>query len=66
MKRTQIQLTNEQINWLKVEAAKEGVSMAHLIRDSIDHYRARTKKGRVLGRNKESALSIVGSFSSSR
>jgi len=66
MKRTQIQLTKEQINWLKNQAAEQGVSMACLIRDSIDLYRASTEKGRILGRNKESALSIVGSFSSSR
>jgi len=66
MKRTQIQLTKEQLHWLKLNAAKEGVSMAHLIRDSIDHYRASQEKGRILGRKKESAISIVGSFSSSR
>ena len=66
MKRTQIQLTKEQINWLKVQAAEQGVSMARLIRDSIDLYRASAEKGSTLGRNKESALNIVGSFSSSR
>jgi len=36
--RTQIQLTEDQANALKLMAAKEGVSMAELIRISIDRF----------------------------
>ena len=39
MVRTQIQIQDEQIKWLKHHALGRGVSMAQLIRDSIDFYR---------------------------
>ena len=38
MIRTQIQLTEAQANSLRLLAGKEGVSMAELIRSSIDRY----------------------------
>jgi len=37
MIRTQIQLTEQQAELLKATAARRGVSMAELIRQSIDH-----------------------------
>ncbi len=64
MKRTQIQIHDEQLKWLKQQAVEKGVSMAQLIRESIDLYHARTEKSRRLGQHKENALNVVGSFSS--
>ena len=37
MVRTQIQLTEQQAELLKAAAARRGVSMAELIRQSVDH-----------------------------
>jgi predicted DNA-binding protein len=42
MIRTQIQLTEEQSERLKAAAARRGVSMAELIRQSIDAFLARS------------------------
>jgi len=64
MKRTQIQIHNEQLKWLKQQTVEEGVSMAQLIRESIDFFKAHIEKSRHLGKHKESALTAVGSFSS--
>ena len=64
MVRTQIQLQDHQIKWLKRHALKKGVSLAHVIRDSIDFYRSNTEKTDLIRRRKESALAAVGSFSS--
>ena len=64
MKRTQIQIHNEQLKWLKQQAAEKGVSMAEVIRESIDFYHAHTERSRQLRSQKENALSAVGSFSS--
>ncbi len=38
MVRTQIQLTEEQVSLLKKRAAEEGVSLAEIIRRSVDAY----------------------------
>ncbi len=38
MIRTQIQLTEAQVNALRLLAGKEGVSMAELIRSSVDRF----------------------------
>lgn len=55
MIRTQIQLTEEQAQWLKQLVAHEGLSMATLARRSVDRYvqahersDAETRKTRVL------------------
>jgi hypothetical protein len=64
MVRTQIQLYTEQARWLKKLALQRGVSMAHVIRDSIDAYRADEEKKQSLERRKKKALSAVGRFSS--
>jgi hypothetical protein len=64
MVRTQIQLYDEQFRWLKQYALQKGVSMAHLIRESIDAYRAGEEKKHDIARRKKNALEAVGSFSS--
>ncbi len=64
MIRTQIQIQDEQIQWLKHHALGRGVSMAQLIRDSIDYYRIHIDKTNSLMNKKKNALAAVGSFSS--
>jgi hypothetical protein len=64
MIRTQIQIQADQVKWLKRHALGRGVSMAQLVRDSIDFYRAHIEKTRILVEKKKSALAAVGSFSS--
>lgn len=63
MVRTQIQLTNQQSKLLKSLAVEEGISIAELIRRSVDQY-----LGGKLGSNREElkkqALSIVGKYAS--
>ncbi|MBI4304853.1 MAG: ribbon-helix-helix protein, CopG family [Chloroflexi bacterium] len=60
MIRTQIQLTEEQAKRLKDAAAREGVSVAELIRRSVDEHLAR-----VSGDDRwERARSIIGKFRS--
>lgn len=66
MKRTQIQIHGEQLRWLRQYAVEQGVSMSHLIRESIDLYRMKTEKRRKLQHHKENALNAVGSFSSKK
>ncbi|GAB4411344.1 MAG: hypothetical protein Fur0044_05310 [Anaerolineae bacterium] len=63
MIRTQIQLTEEQSQTLKEMAQERGVSMAELIRQSIENFiRARNQLTREEKRRK--ALAIMGQFSS--
>jgi len=64
MVRTQVQVHSEQLRWLKHHAVGKGVSMAHLIRESIDFYRSHVEKSSMLLHQKEKALTAVGSFSS--
>ena len=66
MIRTQIQLYDEQVKWLKQEAVEKGVSMSHLIRKSIDRYRSQIEDHRQFSLQKENALNVVGRFSSKR
>jgi hypothetical protein len=63
MKRTQIQLHSEQLKWLKKEALEQGVSMAELIRESVNAYRSKIEKNRQMDKQKEVALGVVGLFS---
>jgi len=65
MIRTQIQIEDEQVKWLKRHALGKGVSMAQAIRDSIDFYRDNIEKTKLLLNKKKNALAAVGSFSSS-
>jgi hypothetical protein len=63
MVRTQIQLTTEQAQTLKSLASKQGVSMAELIRRSIDRYLlSEQQPDRRLIR--ERALSMAGKYAS--
>jgi hypothetical protein len=64
MIRTQIQMQGEQIEWLKSQALGRGISMAQLIRDSIDFYRSHVDKSKLLLSKKKNALAAVGAFSS--
>jgi len=64
MVRTQIQIQDEQIKWLKNHALGRGISMAQLIRDSIDFYRTHIDKSKRLLHKKKNALAAVGAFSS--
>ena len=65
MIRTQIQLHTKQLKWLKRRAVEEGISMAQLIRNSIDLYQSQLEKSRDLALKKKRALSAVGAFTSS-
>ena len=64
MVRTQIQIQDDQIKWLKIQALGRGISMAQLIRDSIDFYRTHIEKSKILVSRKKNALAAVGAFSS--
>jgi metal-responsive CopG/Arc/MetJ family transcriptional regulator len=63
MVRTQIQLTEEQAQILKDMSVENGVSMAELIRRSVDNY-IRSANWLTLEEKRRRALSIVGIVSS--
>ena len=62
MFRTQIQLKEEQMEWLRSEARTRGVSVSQLIRESIKFYR--THQEQVPEDRKRKAIEAVGRFSS--
>ena len=62
MIRTQIQMEEDQIDWLRVEARSRGVSVSQLIREGVALFRAREE--RFPEEKKERALAAVGRFSS--
>ena len=62
MVRTQVQIDEDQIIWLKIKAKDRGVSVSQLIREGIDLYRIR--EDRLPDEKKNRALSAVGRFSS--
>ena len=62
MIRTQIQIEEDQIKWLRSEASRRGVSLSQLIRDGITLFRAREE--RIPKEKKRKALAAVGRFSS--
>jgi hypothetical protein len=64
MIRTQIQIHDQQMKWLKKHAMEHGISMSQAIRDSIDFYRIHKEHSRTLNSKKKNALKAVGSFSS--
>ena len=63
MVRTQIQLTEEQTVQLRLLAAHEGLSVAEIIRRSVDLY-LRSRPFVDLDERKRNALSIAGKYSS--
>jgi hypothetical protein len=63
MVRTQIQLTEEQSQTLKEMAQERGVSIAELIRQSIDNF-IRARNQLTLDEKRRRALSIIGQFAS--
>ena len=62
MIRTQIQMEEDQIEWLRAEAGARGVSVSQLIREGITLFRAREE--RFPEEKKKRALAAVGRFSS--
>ena len=62
MVRTQIQLEEDQIQWLKTEARERGVSLSGLIREGIAFFRAH--QVRFPEDKKKRALAAVGRFAS--
>ena len=60
MTRTQIQLTDEQLQRLRALAASRGRSLAELIRESIDRYLADGAQDREV--LKARALAVIGQF----
>ncbi len=62
MIRTQVQIKEDQINWLRSKARDKGVSVSQLIREGIDLYRSQEES---LPKEKmRKALAAVGRFSS--
>jgi len=64
MHRTQIQLTNAQLEALRALAAQEHRSLADVIRESIDLYMARVVVARGRARLLERARRAAGRYSS--
>ena len=62
MIRTQVQMEEGQIEWLRAEAGARGVSVSQLIREGINLFRAREE--RFPEEKKKRALAAVGRFSS--
>ena len=62
MLRTQIQLKEEQIEWLRSKARTKGISVSQLIRESIKFYQ--THEEHLPEDRKKKALEAVGRFSS--
>ena len=62
MLRTQIQLKEEQMEWLRSRARDRGISVSQLIRESIKLYRNHEEQ--IPGDRKIKALEAVGRFSS--
>ena len=62
MRRTQVQLTDDQLRRLRELAERQGRTVAEVIRESVDHYlvRARRDDDEVRAR----ALAIAGKFRS--
>jgi len=65
MKRTQIQLTEEQARKVKRIAAHRGVSMAEVIRDAIEEA-SRTNRHGVREEKRQRAVEILGKFKSGK
>ena len=66
MLRTQIQIEDRQVKWLKRHALGKGISMSQLIRDCIDYFRTHEEHSHLLVKNRQKALTAVGSFTSKK
>ncbi|MBW1999100.1 MAG: ribbon-helix-helix protein, CopG family [Deltaproteobacteria bacterium] len=62
MIRTQVQLEEEQIQWLKAKAREKGVSVSQLIREGVALFRAH--EDRFPEEKKKRAFAAIGRFSS--
>ena len=62
MIRTQVQLKEDQVEWLRHKARERRVSISELIREGIELLKAR--EGKVPEERKRKALELVGRFSS--
>jgi hypothetical protein len=62
MIRTQVQLKEDQITWLRKKSKDSGVSISQLIREGIDLYRS--KEDLLPAEKRKKALSAIGRFSS--
>ncbi|MBW2020685.1 MAG: CopG family transcriptional regulator [Deltaproteobacteria bacterium] len=62
MVRTQIQLEEDQMEWLRAKAKARGVSVSQLIREGIAFFRANEE--RLPEEKRKRALAAVGRFSS--
>lgn len=62
MIRTQIQLEEDHIEWLRTEARARGVSVSQLVREGVDLFRIR--EDRIPEDKKKRALAAIGQFSS--
>ena len=60
MIRTQVQLEESQVQWLRATAQDTGVSMSQLVRDSISFF----QKQKNHSENRKKALQAIGSFAS--
>lgn len=63
MVRTQVQLTEEQVRWLRGMAAERGVSLAEVIREAVDEH-LRRAAGPTRQELKRRAREIAGMFDS--
>ena len=62
MVRTQIQLEEDQMQWLKRKALEKGISISQLIREGLSVYRA--NEDRLPEDKKKRAMAAVGRFES--
>jgi len=62
MLRTQVQITQDQISWLREKAKERGVSVSQLIREGVEFYRRH--EDRLPEDKKKKALAAVGRFAS--
>ncbi|MCP4754773.1 MAG: ribbon-helix-helix protein, CopG family [Proteobacteria bacterium] len=64
MIRTQVQVEENQMDWLKSKAKERGISISKIFRESVDLYRKR--EDRLPEKKRERALSAVGRFASGK
>ena len=64
MVRTQIQLEEDQMKWLRTRAQEKGVSISRLIREGIGLYRETEERFPEV--KKKKAIAAIGRYSSSR
>lgn len=62
MVRTQIQIEEDQLQWLKKAASKKGISVSQMIRQGITLYREMEEQSPDIKRQR--ALAAIGRFSS--